>query len=353
MKDLYHEIYQGQIFQSSQCIWHENTILDFLRSNLIDLGYKSTDLSNKVWQRGNRNVVVCLVDDFTTCDQTYAKNLSTMFDRDTVVITDNYVNVPTQYPVLRLPDSFLGIYSHDPGTVDWQPERRFCFSVNRLDNKRMLLFLELQMRCNLDPSLDYVNFNCWSWSGDNTSKQGLQQNFSDQWTLLESTYHDVYHDTYAALQNHVPYKNHDITVETAHTKAWLNMVVETYSSDNVIAVSEKIFRCLTLPVPWMVYSGRFSVARLRQLGFDVLDDVVDHEYDGMIENRTAAYGDKLVDWIYQGSETVNRMKSLDRTWLDQRLRHSALHNQQLLLTMRRRWPADFAQWWAQNMNVIA
>ena len=146
MTDPYHEIYTGEIFQTSQCIWHENNLLDFFRSNLISLGYQSVDGNNKVWRRGNQTVVVCLVDDFTTCSENYSLSVPYLFDTNTVVITDNRVNVPTQYRVCQLPASFYGIYAHTPAVNTWQPDRRFCFAVNRMDHKRMLMFLEMRLR---------------------------------------------------------------------------------------------------------------------------------------------------------------------------------------------------------------
>ena len=112
MVDLYHAIYENEIFKKSNCIWHENTLLDFFRSNLIALGYTAVDPSNKVWKRGDKTVVACLVDDFSTCSTNYSTSLPYLFDKDTVVITDNRINVPTQYQVCQLPSSFYGIYAH-------------------------------------------------------------------------------------------------------------------------------------------------------------------------------------------------------------------------------------------------
>lgn len=353
MSDPYHEIYTGEIFQTSQCIWHENNLLDFFRSNLIALGYQSVNPSNKVWRRGEKTVVVCLVDDFSTCAEDYSKTLPYLFDRNTVVITDNRVNVPTQYTVCQLPTSFYGIYAHTPELNKWQPNRRFCFGVNRMDSKRLLMFLEMQMRSEYQPNadhLDYVNFNCWSWDGDNSTPEGLQANFDRQYNLLESQYHDVYNDTYQRVRASMPHRNHAFTQEQAHVSAWMNIIMETYSSDTTVAISEKIFRALCLPVPWMVYSGKHTVAYLNSLGFDVLSDIVEHRYDNMIENRTAAYGDKMVDFLFEGVDTVERMQT-DRPWM--RAEQAARINQQLLQEMRQQWPQDFAQWWPTVVERIA
>ena len=141
MTDLYHKIYDGEIFQETKCIWHENTLMDFFRSQLTLLGYKPVNDIAKVWQRGERKVVICLVDDFSTCSTNYSTTTPYKFDSNTVVITDNYTTTPTQYTVCQLPSSFFGIYNHVPTDTNWRPDRRFNFSVNRLDTKRMLTFL--------------------------------------------------------------------------------------------------------------------------------------------------------------------------------------------------------------------
>jgi hypothetical protein len=352
MSDLYHEIYTGEIFQESQCIWHENTLLDFFRSNLISLGYKSVNSSNKVWRKGHQTVVVCLVDDFSTCSEDYSTTLPYLFDTNTVVITDNHANVPTQYTVCQLPTSFFGIYAHRPQAEKWTPKRRFNLAINRMDSKRMLMFLEMQLRSANMPNhneLDYINFNCWSWNGDNSTAQGLRANFKHQYQQLESQFREVYNETYNTVLSRVPFLNHDLTQEQVHVSAWMNIVMETYSSDTTVAVSEKIFRALCLPVPWMVYSGRHTVAYLHSLGFDVMRDVVEHRYDNMQENRTAAYGDKMVDFLFEGVDVVESMQN-DQPWM--RAEQAARANQLRLARMKQEWPADFAAWWPTVVKLI-
>lgn len=356
MVDLYHKIYDGEIFKKSDCIWHENTLLDFFRSNLRNSGYQSVHPSNKVWQRGDKTVVVCLVDDFSTCSDDYSTSLPYLFDKNTVVITDNRVNVPTQYQVCQLPASFFGIYKHTPENSTWDPQRRFNFAVNRMDAKRLLLFLEMQMRASnmADPeTLDYSNFNCWSWDGDNNSTEGLVENFKRQYQYLEQQYHEVYDETYNSLLSKMPYRNHTLGHEQAHVAAWVNIVMETYSSDTTVALSEKLFRALCLPVPWIAYSGKHTVAYLNSIGFDVMRDLIEHRYDGMIENKTAAYGDKMVDFVFEGVDAVTAMQSQNFDDVKHRCQTAAKHNQQLLNKMAQQWPVDFAAWWADTIKLIS
>ena len=359
MTDLYHQIYQGEIFQKSQCIWHENTLMNFFRSNLLSLGYEPLNDNNKVYQRGTRQVVICLVDDFSTCSTNHNTSLPYLFDKDTVVITDNYITVPTQYQVCQLPPSFFGIYNHTPSDAKWNPDRRFNFSVNRLDTKRMLVLLEIWNRVMLMAlngfkvdNLDYINFNCWSWSGDNGSVNGLKENFTQQWQQLELQYQEVYQHVYDDLLPHMPFCNHDLEHKQSHLQAWANIVIETYSSDTTVALSEKMFRALCLPVPWIVYSGKHTVAYLHSLGFDVLHDLISHDYDSIIENKTADPGDKMVVFIFEGHDAVEKIKATSWPELSQRCEQAAQHNQNLLAQMQSNWPTDFANWWPSVIEKI-
>jgi hypothetical protein len=137
----------------------------------------------------------------------------------------------------------------------------------------------------------------------------------------------------------MPVKNYDIGHDQTYISSWLNITVETYSSDNVISMSEKIFRCLVTPVPWIAYSGRYTIARLRALGFDVLDDIVDHSYDRVFEAQH-----KIPMFVGAAVATIKLLKQYDYTVLSQRCGAAAVHNQQQLAKMKSAWPADFDAW---------
>jgi hypothetical protein len=125
-------------------------------------------------------------------------------------------------------------------------------------------------------------------------------------------------------------------------------VTETYSSDNNVAVSEKIFRALVTPVPWTVLSGRYTVAYLETLGFDTLSDLVDHNhYDRLIEVQ-----DKTRIFIWKSLETAKQIKTLDLSVVKDRCLQAAAHNQQLLATMAAEWPSDFDQWRQQLTQTL-
>ena len=359
MKDLYHHIYEGEVFQKTSCLWHENTMMDFFRSVLINLGYSPRDDIKKVWHRGDQTVVICFADDIYTCRAPGSNaSLSEAFDRNTVVITDNRVLWPTMYQVLQLPESYFGIYNYQPQQHEWQPDRRFNFSVNRLDGKRMTLFLELVSRTLkpnsriFDLERDYVNFNCWHWNSTNDSTTAFQQNFKNEFKFVPDTYRTLYEAAYNHMLPLMPYRNHDFDFEQSQYRAWMNIVLETYAGESVIALSEKTFRALVTPVPWASYSTRHTVAYLKSLGFDVLTDLFDHAYDARLENELAKFGDKLVDFYHLAATCVDKLKTKNFDTIKQRCQQAADHNQSRLAEMQVAWPMDFANWLPTAIDKI-
>ena len=330
-------MHSNETWQASQCLEHEESTVDVIHTHLNELGYQTTKIISHTrshWQCGHRRVVVSLVDDAWDCAEDRSQDTPYLFDADTTVITDNWINTPTVYTVARVPDSFYGIYSYQPADQTWQPDRDYTFAVNRIDFKRMRILSHLHQRLKFDSG--YVNFNCVQ--GRNTDPQ---HNFH---ALLEHASAEEMMRL-KQLADMMPVKNYNIDHDQTYTHSWLNIIIETYSSDNVVALSEKIFRCLVTPVPWISYSGRYTIARLRALGFDVLDDIVDHRYDQLIEAHH-----KISAFMDTACTTINALKQHDWATLSQRCQTAAAHNQQQLATMKSAWPTDFAAWLSDRIT---
>jgi hypothetical protein len=105
---------------------------------------------------------------------------------------------------------------------------------------------------------------------------------------------------------------------------------------------KNIFRCLVTPVPWIAYSGRYTVAKLRELGFDVLDDIVDHSYDRLLE---AQY--KMPNFADSAKKTIAQVKSLPWLQVKSRCQAAAFHNQTLLAELSRIWQENQKVWLQQ------
>jgi hypothetical protein len=197
-----------------------------------------------------------------------------------------------------------------------------------------------------------VNFNCWAWDSSNDSPIKFQQNFRREYWRLSSKLQEIYRPAVLHMTSLMPYRNHDYSLEQSHVQAWLNMVIETYSSDACIALSEKTFRALVTPVPFMLYAGRYTITRLAQMGFDLMPDQVNHRTDCSLELQTGSHGDRMVDFVQDAAESVAAMKQLPFEQVRQRCQQAAEHNQQLLAQMKVTWPADFAAWWSGVVDKI-
>jgi len=346
--DPFYQTQRGEIHSTSNCIQHEHALADLFTSLLRCLGYTSTCVNNRRWQRDDRTVVVCLVDDFRICSHNMRLPPAEWFDASTTVITDNHVCFPTQYQVLNVPVSYLGSFSYTPDNQTFDPDRRFNFPTNRIDTQRLLVLFELAHQSggisNL-LQLDYINFNCWDPCEHNNTVDDLKNNFTKAWKSLE-THYPEYQCHYSDIVPLLPVRNHSHSIEKAHVSAHVNLVVETYGGDSVISFSEKTFRALVTPAPWTLCAAKGSVSCLKSLGFDILDDVVDHSYDAA--ETKALYGaDKIAAFVAGSIDNANRIIKMDSVQLKNRCNAAASANQKLLANMRVQWPSDFAAWLPQ------
>jgi hypothetical protein len=345
-EDSFYQIHSGEIFVKTQCMQQEAVVMDFFRTCLINRGYSTDDFARRLWKRGDRQAVVCLADDFKVCGAKIDQQPFRWFDANTVVLTDNYITVPTQYEVFQVPTSYFGIFAYRPELQEYQPERRFSFSINRLDTQRELIFLEMARQSGgfgqlLD--LDFVNFNAWDANGDNSTRDQVKNNVRKYWNQIETSCQQPYQTLIEQLINLVPVKNHTWSIEQAHLKSWLAPVVETYSGNTTMAFSEKIFRALQTPMPWTVYSATGAVQYLKSLNFDVLDDLVDHSYNLIVQDSPHGLA-KITQFVSSSINTVQHLQGMDLSYVKHRCQQAALHNQDRLAKMRLQWPLDFANW---------
>lgn len=344
--DRFYQTSDSEAFFKSQCIKHEHSVSELLFSMLTHQGYSAQDSNKYVWKREKNTVIVCLVDDFTICRTDFFVPVPQCFDSNTIVITNNFVNVDTQYTVLRLPDSYLGTFNYTPDPLDFNPRKRFSFSVNRLDQQRGLVLLELIKQSGGLQSwteLDHSNFNCYSAHGSNNSIRDIKNNFLKFWETVP-VHHATYQSILQELLKQLPIRTHQMTIEQAHVSAYVTLVVETYSGDTVITFSEKIVRALLTPAPWTLFGCFGAVDRLIDLGFDVLSDIVDHGYNKVIQQDSPDGIEKIRTYITSSIKIYEKLASMDQQQLQFRCKNAAQHNQQRLSQLQRRWPQDFANW---------
>jgi hypothetical protein len=78
------------------------------------------------------------------------------------------------------------------------------------------------------------------------------------------------------------------------------------------------------------------------LGFDVLDDLVDHSYDTF--NAIREPNAKAIKYIASGFANYQNLRKQLVSSLSARCLKAAQHNQDVLKRMKQQWPADFAAW---------
>jgi hypothetical protein len=233
---------------------------------------------------------------------------------ESTVITDNIPLRQKPIKLISVLPEFWSIWHFDPEFQDRPPVWAYNCFMNRPRGDRSIVFYELIKRKIL--SMGLVSFN--------VSEQECQ-------TQFESADLDRYraqHD-----QACVPFNNLTETLEQSIIDSKVSLVMETYISDSHVVFSEKIFRCLQMPRPWLLYCSPGSVGFLRKYGFDVLDNYVDHGYDREVNHQ------------HRLSQLLDQLETFtDRTYNDQdydKFQQSARHNRELLKLFAQQWPDKF------------
>lgn len=159
------------------------------------------------------------------------------------------------------------------------PVKDFSCFIGRMDPSRQGWFYQL-IRRNLLPH-GFVSFlmnnKRLSEFNDLTPAQTFEQQYQKYMTIFA--------DEHAIAKDIVPYQNFDKNAEPDDLimQSRFNIVLETYFDNNdQLTFTEKIIRSLRLPRPWLLFSSQHAVRYLRDWGFDVLDDLVDHDrYDNI------------------------------------------------------------------------
>jgi hypothetical protein len=250
-----------------------------------------------------------------------------------ILVTNNWLAPgqlnPDRYE--QFPATWYGLYAGATNTQPHEPIKKFNCFINRMDPIRQSWFYQLIRRnlfdqglvsFNMDISQHIINGQC---NPGDSPLAVFEHQFQQHLQIFQHE-HDV-------SKTVVPYRNFDCDLQTAIMQTEFSIVLETYFDRNeVITVSEKIFRCLKLPRPWVMFAMKNAVAYLRDLGFDVLDDLVDHGYDSIefaIERQIA---------ILDQCQTMCRR---DLTANDiKRCEQAAEHNQSLLNKLFKTFHAD-------------
>jgi hypothetical protein len=110
-----------------------------------------------------------------------------------------------------------------------------------------------------------------------------------------------------------------------YKKSLFSIIAETYIHNTIL--SEKTFKIFAVGQIPIMCGAQHAIKHLRQLGFDVFDDIVDHSYDEIADwqDRIIAMHNCL-DKIVQLDHAVLLEKTYDRRLKNiQHLRSKKLH----------------------------
>lgn len=258
-----------------------------------------------------------------------APNLRKYSDKKNLVIWTPTVYDQTCDLIYQMSPQWYSLYfeNFDLDYQDTVPIKNFNCFINRMDVNRQS-WLYLLMRRNLFDK-GFVSFNMDVTRLDNydptvSAADVFEQQFQTHMTNFEAE-HNV-------AKSIVPYRNFDTEdLGTVLMQSRFSIVLETYFAEpDEITFTEKTFRSLVFPRPWLLYAAPGAVHTLRNWGFDVLDDLVDHAvYDNVndcIQRQTAILD--LAQTMCKFGVTANQP----------RLQQAAAHNLVLLKQWRSELP---------------
>lgn len=236
-------------------------------------------------------------------------------------VTDSVITPAADWKTIALGPEVFGIYFHDFKYNNVKPTKAFNCFINRGCTFRQSWMYQFVRRNLLDDG--YVSY----WCQDRSKKATATEHFDN---LLIGN--EIFTTEHQQLQGQIPYKNFDSSIEDAILDSERTIILETFfDNTDAISFSEKTWRSLQLPRPWLLMSCVGAVEQLRQWGFDVFDDYVDHSYDSEPEDfkRQLMILDQLSAPI-QYTDTV--LKEFEQR---------AKQNQQLLSKLQALWPDRF------------
>lgn len=325
------DLYASAVFRDSACLHREEMLSLTIRAVLQDHGFQMIESCRDIYQRGDTRVVLSLVDDVEHANYQHAEDIWQDFTPADIIVTDNHITRPVSARVVTLPNSWFGIYAHQPHITVPRPTAAFSMPVNRIDANRVLILLRMQWNRLLDRGL--VNFNCADHS-ENQSQDSRVSLWHQCCDTLREYHGNKYDRVMQELTHKMPLRNHAWDLDTMIQHGALHLVIETYASDVCVSFSEKTFRALQTPRPWMLFAGTWSVSRLQSLGFDTLSDVVDHaalDWRRMNDDKVTHFVDAVQKFI-DGPSLDDHVQS--------RAHEAAAHNQALLHAWRRQWWRD-------------
>lgn len=297
----------------------ETAIVKDLSRYILDHGYAPTIQDNNNfgypygYQKNNRRLHCRIV------DSVFQPTPDAWTDPNATIVTDNHPLREPAGKLINLLPELWHIWRFEPVYKDCTSQGFNCF-MNRARGDRNEVFYELIRRNLLNSGAVSYNIDL-----EELNKEYNNANLH----RYEKEHHEA--------QNIVPYNQVDNqgTLEQVIMQTNVSLILETFMNIDHITFSEKLFRALQLPRPWLLFCSPFSVQLLRDQGFDVLDDYVNHDYD--LEQRKHIRMQIILDQLETFVAQVYTRKDYERFEI------AATNNKQLLDQFSKKWPTKIKQ----------
>ena len=310
---MFHDLYSDQIMRDHPSRhWTKKALQSIVQV-----------LTDQQWQMISRNR-----DDYAmysknncTIEINFTHGIKTNTKRD-YYVTDAVIS-SSDWKTIGLAPEVFGVYHNKFEYVNSKPTKLFNCFINRGCIFRQSWMYQFVRRDLLEHG--HVSYWCEDRSGKSTPASYFEQ-------LLVGN--EIFQSEHEQLQGKIPYKSFESSLEHAILDSQRTVILETFFDNPVANVfTEKIWRSIQLPRPWLLLNSTGAVARLRDWGFDVFDDYVDHSYDQEPQNfkRQTMILDQLLTPI---DYTDSVLEDFERR---------AQHNQQLLQELQSAWPNKFEQ----------
>lgn len=219
---------------------------------------------------------------------------------DDLIITDlMYSGTISLWP------EFFGFYHCDFEYRNTPPVKKINYLTNRVENSRLKILyslydLGLIERCNI-------------------SLNGLQPNGS----LAKLPEHHENCPAQEFFQPRIPFRNWNESLEQSVIDCEITLVHETTFDSPMKLLSDKTWRALQLPRPFVIFGCPGIIKWLKQMGFDVSEKFIGHEYDAIQDHDSRRK--EVLSSVLRFKWNNNMIEELENT---------ALNNRKLLKKLR-------------------
>ena len=188
--------------------------------------------------------------------------------------------------------------------------------------------------------LDQGNVSYWVASRSESDFMGnLQAKLQTFDKHLHHPANEIFESEHQWLRSRLPFCNFDSSIEQAIMDSKISLAIEMDDNRTEhVVLTEKTFRALMMPRPFLIFMPGYKVGiiqHLRDIGFQVHDDLVDHSYD-FIEDP--------VRRIPVMIEQIKKMCDIDFDLsLRNRLQNRAVENCRLIGQLRSELPNRYAE----------